>query len=115
MLKPVLAICQILVDRQRDFAVGGESPDLLLAEDQFAVERHVEDTSTAGGEFACDFVLAVFLRQFGHQTGGLGQVVSLLAVGNVNLHCVPPCDAWLRTAELGVQRARPIGRAALTA
>jgi len=55
---------------------------LLLREDQFAVEHDLELTAAAGDQLYLD---AVFLLELSRQTGGLGEIVSLNAVGDLEL------------------------------
>lgn len=58
--------------------------DLILGEDQLAVFFHVEDSAAAWNEF--DIRGRESLFKFSLQTGGFGQVVSLHAVMNIDLH-----------------------------
>lgn len=63
--------------------VLGKAADLLLAEQELIAGFHVENSAVAGDELGFDVVC--FLDR-GRQTGGLGEVVSLGAVGDADLH-----------------------------
>ena len=77
-----------------NLVVFGESVDRVLAEDHLAVDDDVEDTTGTLDELGVDS--AVVLDR-GGQTGRLGLVVSLHAVGDRNLH--PWSAPWLSRAE----------------
>ena len=66
-----------------NLVVLGEAVDVVLAEDHLAVDDDIEDSSGAFDQSGVD--LAVILDR-GGQTGRLGFVVSLHAVGDRNLH-----------------------------
>jgi hypothetical protein len=67
----------------KNFVVFGEPIDVVFAEDHLAVDDDIEDSSGAFDQSGVD--LAVILDR-GGQTGRLGFVVSLHAVGDRNLH-----------------------------
>ena len=75
-------------------AVFGESPHLVLGEDQLAIDGHVEDTAVSLHEL--DFTAELPL-DLGRQTGGPGQVVSANAVldgdGHGRTSWFPPEDS----------------------
>jgi len=58
--------------------------DLILRENEFAVLFHVENAATACNEN--DFGIGTLPGEFSLQTGGFGEVVSLHAVLNFDLH-----------------------------
>ena len=62
-----------------DLVVFGESVDGVLAEDHFAVDDDVEYSAGARNELGVD---AAVVLDRGGQTGRLGLVVSLHAVGD---------------------------------
>jgi cell division FtsZ-interacting protein ZapD len=68
-----------------DLAREGKAPDLLLREDELAVQPDVEDAAAALDQLGAD---AQLLLQLVRQTGGARQVVSGHAVldGNVFSH-----------------------------
>ena len=68
----------------------GEAAGLVLAEDQVAVEADIEDPAGALDQFG---FYPVFALDCLRQTGGLGQVVSLLTVLDRNVHRSPPGPA----------------------
>ena len=67
----------------QDLVVLGKAPRLVFAVDQVSVGFDVENTALALDELGLDseFVLDRF-----RQTGGLGQVVSLHAIGDRHVH-----------------------------
>jgi hypothetical protein len=73
-----------------DLVVLGETVDVVLAEDHLAVDHDVKDASSTLDQSRLD--TAVVLDR-GGQTGRLGFVVSLHAVGDRNLH--PWSAPWL--------------------
>ncbi len=56
---------------------------VVLAEHELAVLLHVENPTAAGDELRLD---AQAFPDRGRQTGGAGQIVSLVAVGDAYLH-----------------------------
>lgn len=81
-----LSIDQNPIDRHRNFRISRKPPDFLLAEHPLAIDNNVENAPASGDQFNFNIVLAVLLDQFGHQTGGLRLVVSLAAIGDLNVH-----------------------------
>ena len=79
-----------LAQLAEDLVVFGEPINGVLAEDHLAVNDDVEDASAALDHLGVD--TAVVLDR-GGQTGRLGFVVSLHAVGDRNLH--PWSAPWL--------------------
>ena len=77
-----------------NLVVLGEAVDVVLAEDHLAVAHDVENPASTLDQRRLD--TAVVLDR-GGQTGRLGLVVSLHAVGDRNLH--PWSAPWLRRAE----------------
>lgn len=69
-----------------DFPVLRKATHVVLAIDLLAIEHDVKDSAAALDEFAMHLIFAETVLQFGHQTGGLRQVVSLIAVRDLNLH-----------------------------
>jgi hypothetical protein len=55
----------------------------MLAEHQVAIHLHVVYPAAAGDHLGVD---VEFVLDFSRQTGGAGLVVSLLAVGNADMH-----------------------------
>ena len=72
-----------LVDRREDLRVLGEAERLLVVVDARAVDVDEEDAAHALRELGGD---AVLILDGGLQTGGLGEVVSLAAVRDLDLH-----------------------------
>lgn len=66
-----------------DLVVLGKAAGLFLAEQELIAGFHVENSAVAGDELCFD-VVCVLDR--GRQTGGLGEVISLGAVGDADLH-----------------------------
>lgn len=66
-----------------DFLIFGKPPGLVFAVNQLAVRLYVEDAASSLDEPRLD---AQFPLDGGPQTGGLGKVVSLHAVGDADLH-----------------------------
>jgi hypothetical protein len=77
-----------------NLVVLGEAVDVVLAEDHLAVDHDVENPASTLDQRRLD--TAVVLDR-GGQTGRLGLVVSLHAVGDRNLH--PWSAPWLSRAE----------------
>jgi len=69
--------------RLENLAMLGKAPGSVLAVDQVAVDLHVEDAAPAFDELGLNVEL-VFDRF--RQTGGLGQVVSISAVSDGDVH-----------------------------
>jgi hypothetical protein len=67
-----------------DFVGIGESSGLVLRVDQLAIHDDVEDAIIAPDEFRLD---APGFLDFGHQPGGLREIVSSHTVGDGDLHC----------------------------
>lgn len=83
---------QVESNRQlfQDFLIGWEAVDFVFAEDEFAVNYHVEDAPAPLDEFCVD---ARFAFDRIRQPGGLWLIVSLHAIGDGNLHSnKPPFD-----------------------
>ncbi len=79
-----LGWCESAVPEHRqDLVVLREATRLVLGEYLLVIDDDVEDPIATGGQFGLDASLTL---DSGRQTGGLGQVVSLLAVGDRNLH-----------------------------
>lgn len=70
-------------DLAQHFVVLRESADVVLAPDLFAVHMHVEDAAGALDEFGLGPEL--LLDRF-RQTGGTGEVVSLRAILDRDIH-----------------------------
>jgi len=80
-------LCELLL-RERcqlveHLVVLGEAADLVLAEDEPPIRLDVEDPARTLDELGLDPEL---LLDRGRQTGGLGQIVSLHAIGDADLH-----------------------------
>ncbi len=73
----------LAADGVQHFLVFGESAGVVLAPDARAVHLHVEDPAPSLDQFRLDAELV--LDRF-RQTGGLGVVVSLHAIGDADLH-----------------------------
>ena len=71
------------VDLVENFLVGGEAVGDVLVVDELTVDGDLEDAAVARLERGGD---AVLVLDRGLQTGGLGQVVSLGAVGDLDVH-----------------------------
>jgi len=69
-----------------DLLVVGESPGLVLRENEILVHHHIKDPVFSPYELC---LYPTLLFDCGRQTGGPGQIVSLDAVGNRNLHVAP--------------------------
>ena len=71
------------VDLLEDLLVGREAVVVLVGVDGLAVDEHLEDAAHAflqpGGD-------AVLVLDGGLQTGGLGEVVSLPAIADLDVH-----------------------------
>ena len=70
-------------NQSEDLTRFGKASDRLLGEDQPAVGDDVEDAAAARDESGIE---APGLLELGRQTGGTGQIVSLLAVGDLERH-----------------------------
>ncbi len=85
--RPAWTVSLALLDQRRELLqhliVLGEAADCFLAEDQLAVRDDLENAAAAGNQLRLDLKL---LLNGVRQTGGSGQVVSLRAVGDGNLH-----------------------------
>jgi hypothetical protein len=79
--------------------VLGEAAGFFLAVDEAAVGDDVEDSAAAFDELGGD---ACFGFDCIRQTGGLGEVVSLYAVGDGNLHICFLRLGWIMSALNGV-------------
>lgn len=66
-----------------DFVVLGETPGLVLAVDESAIDPDIEDAAGSGNQL---WFNVVGMLDFGRQTGSPGEVASLLAVGDAHLH-----------------------------
>ena len=75
------------VEFAQHLLVLGEPTDLILGEDQFSVGGDIEDAAAAFDELGLD---AVGLLDGLRQTGGFGEVVSLHAVLDADLHAHRP-------------------------
>ena len=75
------------VDLGEDLFVLGEAIGRRVRLDRRVVDRDLEDAAGAFLEASGD---AVLILDGGLQTGGLGQVVSLAAVQDLDVHAVPP-------------------------
>src|SRR3989304_5560682 len=73
----------MLSDLGEDLLVGREPIGLVLGVDDLAVDRDVEDAAVAALQVGCQPEL---LLDRGLPTGGLGGVVSLEAVGDLDPH-----------------------------
>ena len=71
------------VDLLEDLLVRGEAVRGLVGVDDLAVDRDLEDAARALAQAGGD---AVRVLDGGLQTGGLGQVVSLAAVQDLDVH-----------------------------
>ena len=85
-----------LVDLGEDLLVLGKPIRRLVRVDGPAVDRDLEDAADAfpqaGGE-------AVLVLDGGLQTGGLGQIVSLAAVQDLDIHAIPPPEGdWAHSS-----------------
>src|SRR5262249_55681168 len=81
-----------------DFLVLGESEGHRVIEDHGVVDGHGEDPSHAFLQLGGDAVLGL---DGGLQTGGLWEIVSLAAVGDLDLH---PILLWIRLAAYDTER-----------
>jgi hypothetical protein len=73
------------VDLLEDLLVIGKPVRRLVRVDDLAVDRHLEDAAEPFLELGADTVLVLDGRL---QTGGLGKVVSLAAVQDLDVHGV---------------------------
>jgi len=71
------------VDLLEDLLVTGKPVGRLVGVDDVVVDRHFEDPAEAFLEHCGD---AVLLLDGGLQTGGLGEVVSLPAIADLDVH-----------------------------
>ena len=71
------------VDLREDLLVGGEPVRCLVRVDDIVVDRDLEDAAVSFLEKRSDSVLVL---DGGLQTGGLGEVVSLPAITDLNVH-----------------------------
>jgi len=76
-----------LVDLGENLLVLGEAIRILVGVGEMIVDRHLEDATDTFLEARGD---AVPVLDGGLQTGGLGQVVSLAAVKDLDVHPTPP-------------------------
>ncbi len=74
-------------DQLRHLSRIREAVDVVLREDGSTVEIDVEDALGARLEFGVD---AECILELSRQTGGSGEVVSLRAVGDADVHGFPP-------------------------
>jgi len=72
-----------LAEDPDDLALVGESPRVVLGEDDVTVHDHIEDAVVAPDELRLD---AQLFGQPGPQTGGTGKVASTHAVDDGDLH-----------------------------
>ena len=79
------------VDQVADFVRAREAMGLVLGEDELIVHLDVEDPAVPLLELRVD---AVALLQLSRQTGGRGQVVSLGAVGDPDVHGGLLCEGY---------------------
>ncbi len=88
-----------------------ESAAAMLAPQQRSVVLHVEDAAASGNQLTVE---AGFLPDLGRQTGGPGIVVSLVAIGDLDLHvlnstidcCGRFTPPWLMMPESSTHRNR---------
>ena len=66
-----------------NLVVFREPAGLVFAEDQLAVDLDVEDPAASGNEFGLD---TIFDLDRIRQTGGVGEIVSFVAIGDGNVH-----------------------------
>ena len=71
------------VDLLEDLLVPGESIRRLVGVDHVVVDRHFEDPAEAFLQNGGD---AVLVLDGGLQTGGLGEIVSLSAISDLDVH-----------------------------
>ena len=76
-----------LVDLGEDLLVLGEAIRVLVGVGETIVDRHLVDAADTFLEARGD---SVPVLDGGLQTGGLGQVVSLAAVKDLDVHSTPP-------------------------
>ena len=74
-------------DQEGNLLIGGEAPQRRLGEHQGSVHDHLEDAALALDEL--DLGIVVGLLQLGGQTDRLGEVVSVGAVLDGDLHGSP--------------------------
>lgn len=74
-----------LLDQPDHFVPFGKPFEFILGEDQLAVELHIENSVTSFDQIGFDLE---FLLDSFRQTGGMGQIVSLHAVLDADLHMV---------------------------
>ena len=77
----------IRLNRIQNFFVGRELSGLVLAVNAVSVDDHVEDAAATRYQFALDVGGTLDRRR---QTDGSRRVVSLVAVGDANLHGFHP-------------------------
>ena len=80
---PIHKVSHSCADLVEDFLVGGEAVGDLVVVGDLAVDGDGEDAAVALFEAGGD---AELFLDGGLQTGGLGEVVSLSAVGDPDLH-----------------------------
>lgn len=90
-------------ERFEHLVVLRESPDFVFAEDHLPVRLDVEDTTSARDQLGIDVIR---ILDCGRQTGGLREVVSLLAIRNADLH-----EALLRLGQAVFGPWRHLGSA----
>ncbi len=76
-----------VADGLDNFALVGKAEDVLFRKDLLAIGFDIEYSTGAGDQFYVDVAKHL---QFFRQTGGLRAVVSLIAVGDFNLHVQSP-------------------------
>lgn len=74
---------RVLAEQVEHLVVVGKTPDVVFAEDELAVHGDVENPAAARDELRHNLKRILDLSR---QTGGAGQVVSLLAVRDPDLH-----------------------------
>ena len=87
-----------LVDLGEDLLVLGEAIRITVREGEPIVDRHLEDAADTFRETRGD---AVPVLDGGLQIGALGQVVSLAAVQDLDIHPTPPPENGRRHSSTG--------------
>jgi hypothetical protein len=88
------------VETRKDLIILGKAVQLFLGEDEFSIGDHLENSAPGRDERGYGVVTPL---NVGRQTGGLGSVVSNLAVFDGNPHDRPPGGHGLAgTAAIGI-------------
>jgi hypothetical protein len=69
----------LFAKKHKNFLVLGETPDLVLREDELSIHNNVKDAVGALDQMRLD---AELIGDSGRQTGGLWKIVSGYAIGN---------------------------------